>query len=232
VIGFGIQHLAYGTIKSYDPSGQEIGDFKASSTAMVLTKSHTLGNFRMGGSLKFAFSNLAGFRSSAGMLDLGGIFIHPEKEFTVGIAIRNMGFLFNDFSETSDTELPFDVQAGMTFKPEHMPLRFSLTAYDLTSRNNADDLGIKSSSLGKVFRHFNFGGEILIHRNFNLLFGYNYRIHQELKLEEGGGIAGVSLGIMACIRSFELVMSRSAYVIGNAGYGFTLSANVDKMLTR
>jgi hypothetical protein len=232
VIGFGVQHLSYGTITSYDVSGNEIGDFKAASTALVATKTHSIGNFRMGGSLKFAFANLAGFRSSAGLLDIGGVFIHPKKQLTIGIAIRNLGVVFSEFSESSVTELPFDVQAGVTIKPEHMPFRFSLTAYDLTQRDNLSDLGIESSSLGKIFRHLNFGGEILLHRNFNILLGYNYRVHQDLKLEDGGGAAGISLGLMARIKAFEVVMSRSTYVVGSAGYGFTLSANVEKMLAR
>jgi hypothetical protein len=232
VLGFGVQHIGYGTITSYDESGNEIGDFNAASTAVLVTKTHTAGNFRMGASLKFAFSNLAGFRSSAGLIDLGGVFIHPKKQLTVGIAVRNLGVIFNEFTKTSNTELPFDVQAGFTVKPEHMPFRFSLTAYDLTRHDNVSALGVESSSLGKVFRHLNFGGEILLHRNFNILLGYNYRVHQDLKLEEGGGAAGISLGLMARIKSFELVMSRSTYVVGNAGYGFTLSANVEKMLTR
>jgi hypothetical protein len=232
VLGFGVQHLNYGTITSYDESGNEIGDFKASSTALVITKTHAIGNFRMGGTLKFAFANLAGFRSSAGLIDFGGVFIHPEKQLTVGITVRNLGIVFNEFSETSATKLPFDVQAGLTFKPEHMPFQFSITAYDLTGRDELSALGIKSSALGKIFRHLNFGGEILLHRNFNVLLGYNYRVHQDLKLEDGGGAAGISLGLMAHIKSFELVMSRSTYVIGSAGYGFTLSANIEKMLTR
>lgn len=232
VLGFGVQHLNYGTITSYDESGNEIGNFKSSSTALVLTKTHTIGNFRMGGTLKFAFVNLAGFRSSAGLMDLGGVFIHPKKQLTIGLSLRNLGVVFNEFSQTSATELPFDVQAGLTFKPEHMPFRFSLTAYDLTGRDERDALGIESSTVGNLFRHLNFGGEILLHRNFNVLLGYNYRIHQDLKLEEGGGVAGISLGLMARIKAFELVMSRSTYMIGSAGYGFTLSANVEKMLTR
>lgn len=232
VLGFGVQHLGYGKVKSYDPTGQEIGDYKASSTAIVVSKAHMIGNFRMGASLKMAFANLAGFRSSAAMIDLGGVFIHPKKQLTVGLTLRNMGLVLSDFSESSDTELPFDVQAGMTFKPEHMPFRFSMTAYDFVNKNESSELGVESSSIGKIFRHLNFGGELLIHRNFNFLIGYNYRIHQELKLEEGGGMAGVSLGIMFRIKSFELVMSRSTYVIGNSGFGFSLSANVEKMLTR
>jgi len=230
-VGFGVQHLGYGTIKSFDETGQEIGDFNASATALVISKHHQVGNFRVGGNIKAAFSTISGFRSNALMMDLGGVFIHPKNDLTVGLVIKNAGILLSDYSETSESKLPFDVQLGLTIKPEHMPLRFSVTAYGLRELSDSND-AVEASSLGKVLRHFNFGGELLLHRNFNLMLGYNYRVHQELKLEQAGGMAGVSFGFLARIKTFEFVFSRSTYVVGTAGYGFTLSANVEKMITR
>jgi hypothetical protein len=73
---------------------------------------------------------------------------------------------------------------------------------------------------------------VLVHRSINLLMGYNYLVHQELKLANAGGGAGLSFGFSARIKSFELVLSRSAYVVGNAGYAFTLSKNIDNMMKR
>jgi hypothetical protein len=64
------------------------------------------------------------------------------------------------------------------------------------------------------------------------MIGYNYLVHQELKLPEGGGGAGLCFGFSAMIKTFELVFSRSAYVAGNAGYAFTLSKNIDNMMKR
>ena len=64
------------------------------------------------------------------------------------------------------------------------------------------------------------------------MVGYNYLVHQELKLENAGGIAGISFGFSATIRSFEFVFSRSAYVVGNAGYAFTISKNIETLLSR
>src|ERR1044072_254409 len=40
LLAFGVQHLGYGTIKSYDATGQEIGDYKSGETALVISKSH------------------------------------------------------------------------------------------------------------------------------------------------------------------------------------------------
>jgi hypothetical protein len=214
----------------------ETGDFKSGETALTVGKSHQVSHFRLGANLKVIFSNIAGYRASAVAVDLGGVFVHPREQLTIGMVIRNAGVVLSEYSETSSTEMPFDVQVGATYKPEHMPLRFSLTAYNLVRRNityydpggTADEPG----GLDKVLRHFNLGTEILLHRNVNILVGYNYLAHQELKLEEGGGGAGVSFGFSARVRSFEFIISRQGYVAGKAAYGFTLSKDIDNMLKR
>jgi hypothetical protein len=231
----GVQHLSYGVLKSYDESGQEIGDFNSGETAIVISKSRQVSNFRFGANLKAAFSSLAGYRSNALMLDLGGIFVHPNQNFTFGMVIKNVGFVLSEYSDTSDSSLPFDVQIGTTFKPEHMPLRFSVTAYNLGSDfayYNDSGANEDPGTLDKVLRHFNFGVELLLHRNVNVLLGYNNLIHQELKLEQAGGGSGLSFGFSARIKAFEFVFSRSSYVVGKAAYNFTVSANLKSMLKR
>jgi hypothetical protein len=236
VLSFGVQHLGYGDIKSYDDTGRELGDYKSSETALVIGKSHLVSSFRLGANLKMVFSNIAGYRASALLADLGGCFIHPEKDLTVGLVIKNVGVALSDYTGTGNTSLPFDVQAGATFKPEHMPVRFSFTAYNLAKKNltyyNATVDTEQPGILDKVLRRFNFGAEILIHKKFNVLVGYNYLVHQELKLEESGGGAGITFGFALAIKSFDFVFSRNGYVVGNAGYGFTLSKNIDSMMKR
>jgi hypothetical protein len=234
-LAFGVQYLNYGQIKSYDATGAEIGTYRSGESAVFVNKSHQISNFRFGATLKMAFSSIAGYRANAIMMDIGGLFVHPHQDFTVGLAIQNAGFVLSDYSETSTSRLPFDVRIGATLKPEHMPLRFSLTAYNLTDPYDADNSppsGEEAGTLKKIFRHINFGAEVLIHRNVNLMVGYNYLVHQELKLENAGGIAGISFGFSARIRSFEFVFSRSAYMVGNAGYTFTISRNIETLLSR
>ena len=233
---FGVQHLSYGTMQGYDASGMEIGTFKSGETAIVIGKSHQVSNFRVGANVKMIFSNIAGYRASAAAIDFGGVFVHPHHDWRIGLAVKNMGIVFSEYSESSNSELPFDVQLGTTFKPEHMPLRFSITAYNLARKSvtyyDAASGQDEPGGLDKVLRRINFGAEILIHRNVNILAGYNYLTHQELKLENGGGGAGLSFGFSARIRSFEFVFSRSGYVAGKAGYGLTLSSNINRVLRR
>ncbi len=235
-VAFGVQHMRYGTLTGYDDAGQEIGDFSSGETALVISKSHQLNNFTLGVSLKPVFSSLAGYRANALLMDIGGVFTHPEKELWVGLAIKNVGFLFSEYSATSNTRIPFDVQAGVSFKPEHMPLRFSITAQNIATRNllynDPASSGQSASFAKRVASRFTIGTEVLLHRNVTVLLGYNYLARQELKLDNTGGGAGISMGFSAQIKAIEFIFSRSAYAIGNAGYTFTVSRNLNTLIRR
>jgi hypothetical protein len=231
---FGVQHMDYGSVQGYDPSGIELGEFSMRETAVLISKSHAISHYRFGLTMKGVFSSLAGFRSSALLFDIGGVFIHPDKDLSVGLVIRNVGFVLSEYSESSATSLPFDVQLGVTFKPEHMPVRFSFTVHDLADADDGyyDPQGEDISALNKALRHLNFGAEVLLHRNVSLLAGYNFRLHRELRMEEYGGGAGVTLGFAARVRTFEFTLSRCGYIAGVASYNLTLAADINGMLKR
>lgn len=235
-LSLGVQHLGYGKLTSYDASGQEIGEFKSGETAVVISKAHQVGAFRMGANFKLAFSSIAGFRSSAAMVDLGGVFIHPKQNFTIGMVLRNLGIVMSEYSASSTTSLPVDLQLGMTFKPEYMPMRFSITAYSLLeSTATFDDPAVQNDppgTLDKVLRRFTFATEILVGKNVTAIVGYNFRTHQELKLDNGGGGAGITLGLSAKVKTVEFVLSRSGYVAGSAGYAFAVMSNIEQLWKR
>lgn len=232
---FGVQHVNYGDIEGFDETGISLGNFRSGETALVISKSHQISAFRLGINLKGVFSNLAGYRSSALLFDVGGLFIHPEQDLTVGLTIRNVGFVLQQYTSTENSTLPFDVQAGVTFKPEHMPVRFSFTAHKLTQPGKVyndpnDEEQLKT--LNKVLGHINFGAEILVHRNINVLAGYNFLRQYELRTDGGGGGSGFTFGIAAKIRAFDLVISQSRYSVGNANYSVTLCTDLNNMILK
>lgn len=226
----GVQHLNYGELEGTDATGLSTGTFRSGETALLFSLSHRVSNFRVGATSKFLFSNLAGFRAAAFAVDLGGLFVHPERDFTVGLVIKNFGFHFSDYSETNQPSLPFDVQVGATFKPEHMPLRFSFTANNLVRPGDVYGEGEVRSTLNKIFSHLTIGTELLIHRNINVLVGYNSLRQQELKAQQGGGGGGFSVGLAAKIKSIDVVVSQGRYSVGNANYSVTLAANLQEMI--
>ncbi|QSE97441.1 type IX secretion system protein PorQ [Fulvivirga lutea] len=231
----GVNHLDYGEFDSYDATGADLGTFDSGETQLILGRNHTIGVFTLGASLKFLNSNIGGFNSSALAMDLGGVFSHPSKQVTFGLVFKNVGFILQDYSDDSDSKLPFDIQVGTTIKPEHMPFRFSLTGYNLTDgnisyfdpNNTADEE--EPGELDNALRHVNVGVELLLSKNINLRFGYNHLVRQELKLPDTGGGAGFSFGLMFRVKAFEFSYSRGGYHAAGGSNSFTLTANTNKI---
>jgi hypothetical protein len=236
VITMGIQHMNYGSIKGYDPTGLSTGNFSASETSLVVGKTHQIGNYRIGANIKGIFSGLAGYRSTGLAMDIGGIFKHPKQQLTFGLVFRNLGFVIGDFTATAKSKLPFDTQLGTTFKPQHMPVRFSITVYNLTKTDAIYHYPTPDNKeipvLKRILTHANFATEVLLPKNVNILFGYNYLSHQTLKLDNGGSGAGLTVGFSATVKNYDFVFSRMAYVAGRAAYSFTLSGNINKLFKR
>lgn len=231
----GLQYMNYGTFDGYDAAGSSTGTFKAGEFALTVGHSHQVGPFALGVNLKFASSSIAGYSANALMVDLGGVFEHPKKDFNVALVFKNLGLVLGDYTSQSNSTLPFDIQIGTSFKPEHMPIRFSVTAYNLYQGDIAyfDPSGDgepgkeEPGTVDKIFRHFALGAEILVSKNFNLRTGYNHLIRRELRLQQTSGGAGLTFGFVFRVKSFEMAFSRGLYnVAGGANY-FTLASNLN-----
>lgn len=231
-------YFNYGEIDSYDDTGAMMGTFNANDYAITIGKSHQVGNYRLGVNLKYASSTIADYNASALLMDLGGIFIHPEKDFTVGLTIKNLGVTVNEFTDDSKTKLPFDLQAGTSFKPLHMPVRFSISFYNLTDWSEPDAeftrLGgyDSPSPVDQFFIHTIFGTELIIGKYINVLFGYDHKKRRELKLTSVNSAAGFSYGLMVFVRSFEFGFSRASYHVAGTSNTFTLTADISNLIRK
>src|SRR5687768_16205274 len=93
----GIQHTNYGGIRGFDEAGAETVEYRSGETAVLIGRAHQVGNFRLGANIKAVFSNIAGYRSSALMVDVGGVFKHPQQDLTFGLALKNMGIILSEY---------------------------------------------------------------------------------------------------------------------------------------
>ena len=214
--GFGVKHVNYGHIEAYDPAGNSIGEVRSGEVAIITGNAQQVGNFRIGINFKLLFSNIAGYHATALLFDIGGMYVHPSADFRVGMNICNAGIVLNDYENSSESTVPFDLQIAASYKPEHMPVRFSVSAYnlykgDLLYYNLGNGMDDQPTTFEKVFSHFNFGTEILVSKNVHLRAGYNYLIRRQLKLEQKTGGAGFSYGIMIKVKQFEFSYSRAIY---------------------
>jgi hypothetical protein len=244
--GVGMRYFNYGTFSGADLAGNSTGDFKSKEYVFSVAKAHTVNHFTLGASLNMAFSQIGAYNSAALLADLGGIFKHPEKDWAIGLVFKNLGVPFKKYVKGETVDLPADVQLGTSFKPEHMPVRMSLTAhhlhkwdivYDNPNQKTKVDLNgnvIKERvSFGsKLLCHFAVGAEFLMSKNFQLRAGYNFLRRKELVEESRSGGAGLSLGGMIRIKYFEFAYTRSFYYIGTGTNHFTLTTDFNRILKK
>ncbi|MFQ3575807.1 MAG: type IX secretion system protein PorQ [Cytophagales bacterium] len=239
----GIQFVNYGTFQGRDELGDETNQFKASEFAPQIAVSNQLGNFKLGAGSKLAYSNLAGLTASALLFDVGGSFVHPKKDLVIGMVFKNIGFGLSRYTPNSRITTPFDLQIGSTFKPEHMPVRFSLTLqklyrYDISYYD--PNLGANRGAVAfterepdffdKTIRHLVIGTEFVLSKSFHLLAGYNFLRRKELRVEPGSsGWAGFSFGASLNTKKMNFQFARSIFHNSGALNNFTLNLNFTGM---
>ncbi len=244
--GFSLQTVAYGNMDGYDQSGQPTGEFGARDFALTIAHARQVEAFRLGLSMKLVQSTIGQFSAMGMLFDMGGAFIHPEKDFVVGIALKNLGFSLKKFSDSQRFIMPFDAQVGFTYKPDRMPLRLSVTyhhlqrfdiAYDdpaISTRVDAFGNEVKEeiSFADKLSRHFVIGGEFVLGKSLNLRAGYNFLRRKELQLTDRAGLAGFSFGFMLRIKALELAYSRSVFHIAGGTSNITVAVNTRSFLRK
>lgn len=237
----GISYWNYGEMEETDENGNEIGDFRASDMIINLGYARRFENFSYGLNLKLANSSIASFNSTALLFDLGGQFIHPEEDFVVGMVFRNIGLPLSNFTSDSEFNLPFDLRVGGSFKPKHMPLRFSMSLhrlyrYDIVYDDpntfsgfdeNGEPIRDKPSALDKASRHLVVGTELLIAKGFNIQAGYNFMRRTELQIAERKGLVGFSFGMLLKVRSLQFALARSVDHISGATTKLTLTSDLN-----
>lgn len=236
----GLQYLSYGQFDLTDPQGNTLGTFTANDYALGLTHARTEGNFSLGATVKAVGSAIETYSAFGLMADFGAVFRHPKRELTVGLTAKNAGFLLRNFGPSREAELPFDLQAGVTFKPRYAPVRLTLTAYQLhrfdivyndptlnvTYDLNGNAIPRRIGLANKLAHHLIVGAEFLFSRNVHVMVAYNHRQRQEGRLLTGSRTAGLSFGASVGARAFQLTYARFVYA-PVAGGSSQLSLRID-----
>ena len=243
--GLGLTYLNYGSFQSYDAAGNSLGTFSVNEYALAAADSYTKGKFTFGLTAKLAVSGLAGNRAVGLAGDAGVLYKPGAQDFTVGLVLKNAGYMLKPYTAAAREPLPLDVQLGTTIKPEHMPLRFTLTAHHLhqwdiqyldpnatTTTVGNDTLRAKKNFGDNLARHFTLGAELLLGKGLSLRLGYNHLQARELRLDNVGGGAGFSFGAMVRIAQFQLDYTYATLQAAGSSNYFTLSRNLDSFLKK
>ncbi|MDX2190562.1 MAG: type IX secretion system protein PorQ [Bacteroidota bacterium] len=243
LFGAGLQYFNYGSAKRTDETGLETGTVYANDFVITASHARNLNNFTLGANAKLVGSQIDVYSSYALFVDFGATWKHPMKDFSIGILAKNIGFPIKNYANNRWVAIPIDVQAGVSYKLEHLPFRFSFTihhlhrwdiAYDDPNFSNTTDLNgnqqrVKVPWYDNLIRHFVFGGEFFLTKGFHIRGGYNHMVRSELRLPNEFGASGFSFGVMLRIKSVELAYSSMfLHTVGNTNL-FTLGINFGAM---
>jgi hypothetical protein len=235
-------YINYGDFDETDETGAKIGTFSANDYNFQLGYGNAYKKFTYGANVKFMYSQYERYIATGAAVDLAGAWHQPEKKITATVLIKNMGYNLIPF-RTVRVAVPFEIQAGISKKLEHNPLRISIVAHNLqkwdlsyvnTNRRNKEiDLETgeeKYPKIGfgdKLMRHIIIGGEMVFSDNFQLRFGYNYQRRKELSPENRRLVTGFSWGVGIGIKKFYFSYGSSSYFPGIAANYFSVSKNLD-----
>lgn len=201
-IAGGIVFVDYGSFDETDESMNVVGSFGARDLAFVGGWGMALNEqTSVGASLKFIYSSIASYSSSAMALDLGVLYRLMDERITIGASLLNLGTQLSTYAGTRES-LPLELKAGMSIQPEHLPAVLSLTFHKL---NEADD-GFFSR-----FSSFSIGAEFLLSENIRLRGGYNNEKRSDLKLGTSSGLAGFAFGGGVKISSYLVDYAFTSY---------------------
>lgn len=198
-----LQYFGYGSITETLPDGSTVGSFSPKDIAFGGSYSHDITDRLRGGiAMKFLYSSYADFSAFAIATDLGINYFDPERDMSLSLVIANLGGQVKRFSESYD-RLPFDIRLGWSKVFGSFPVRFSVTAWNLTKwKLPYMDLGdgtagsepqIKDSFSSNLFRHLVFGADLISSKNFYLGLGYNYKTRTDMSTYHRSVISGFSL---------------------------------------
>lgn len=184
--GASIRYMNYGSFEKFDEQSNNLGTFSANDFAFSLGYSDVYkNNFHYGVNLKFIYSNIDEYSSTAIAADLGVLFTFPESMLNVGVSLLNAGTQLTEYSSTKE-DLPLDLRVGINKKLEHLPLNVHLEFDNLSS--DADDFFDR-------FKTLSVGGEFDFSDYVQFRIGYNNSQRQDLKTGSSLGIAGFSTGL-------------------------------------
>jgi hypothetical protein len=215
--GGAIKYLNYGSFEQYDENSISQGTFSANDLALVLGYSNIyVDNFHYGANLKFIYSNIGEYSSTALAADLGVQYIIPSSMWNISLSLLNMGAQLSKYGNVTE-DLPIDLRAGVSKKLEHLPLRVYFEFDNLAS--GEDDFFERLANISV-------GGEFEISKNVDLRIGYNNSERQDLKTGSSLGIAGFSAGLgIRFIENYSLDYSFNS--MGNIGSTHRIDVGFD-----
>ena len=235
-----IQYFGYGSMKEILPDGSEVGNFSASDVAFSGVYSHDITDRLRGGvNFKALYSSYAEFSAFALATDLGLNYYNEDNDLSLSLVVANLGGQVKRFHESYD-RLPFDIRLGWSQSFSTFPLRFSITAWNLTkwklpyysySQGGIARESERKESFGSnLFRHLVFGIDLIASPNYYVALGYNYKTRTDMSTYNRSFISGFSIGGGFNVKNFGVSLALSQPHNGATTFMFNLKCDIGQFL--
>lgn len=235
-----IQYYGYGSMKEALPDGSVVGEFSPKDVTFSGLYSHDITGYLRGGiNLKGAYSNYADFSAFALAVDLGINFYNPDKDLSLSVVAANLGGQVKRFNQVYD-RLPIDLRLGWSQSFGSFPVRFSITAWNLTKWKlpyiDAGDgspgsaVVMKDKFMSNFFRHLIFGLDLVASPNYYLSLGYNYKSRTDMNTYSRSFFSGFSVGGGLKVRNFSAGIAFAQPHKGGTTLMFNLQYNISEIL--
>ncbi len=235
-----IQYYGYGAMKEALPDGSIVGEFSPKDVTFSGLYSHDITGYLRGGiNLKGAYSNYADFSAFALAVDLGINFYNPDKDLSLSVVAANLGGQVKRFDQVYE-RLPIDLRLGWSQSFGSFPVRFSVTAWNLTKwklpyidpgDGSAGSVAVmKDKFMSNLFRHLIFGLDLVASPNYYLSLGYNYKSRTDMSTYSRSFLSGFSLGGGLRVRNFSAGIAFAQPHKGGTSLMFNIQYNISEIL--
>lgn len=212
-----VQYFGYGSIKETLADGTILGDFSPKDMSFGGSYSHDITeNLRGGFDIKMLYSSYADYTAFALCTDLGINYYNSDKDLSLSLVVANLGGQIKRFDQAYD-RLPIDVRLGWSQTFGTFPIRFSITAWNLTKWHlpyvdygdgtAASEPKLKDSFTSNLFRHLVFGADLISSRNFYIGVGYSYKTRSDMSTYQRNMLSGWSMTAGIRGRNFGVSMA-------------------------
>ncbi len=200
----GIQYYGYGSINGADENGILTGEFSPKDVSFSGSYAHDITDrLRGGATLKMIYSGYEQYSAFAVATDLGINYYDEERDLSLSFVAANLGGQVKRFRDRYD-RLPFDLRLGWSQSFGTLPIRFSITAWNLTKWHlpyydpgdgtAQTEPTEKDSFSSNLFRHLIFGADFTPSDKFYVTFAYNYKTRTDMSTYSRSFLSGFSLG--------------------------------------
>lgn len=236
----GVQYYGYGKMDMTDVNGTVSGSFSPKDLNFSGTYSHDFTDrLRGGANVKFLYSAYGDYTALAVATDLGVNYYDPESDLSLSAVVANLGGQVKRFEESYD-RLPVDVRLGATKSFGSLPVRFSVTAWNLTKwklpyyetgdGSQDSEVRLKDTFASNLFRHLVFGADFEPSEAFHLEVGYNYKTRTDMSGYSRSFLSGFSIGAGMKVRSFGFGVALAQPHNGATTFMFNISTNLSELL--